>query len=152
MIEVAAQPFAAIDRVAAAEAEQRHRHVLSRAVDAIVERPGDQSCTGHRRHGLGEYPRRIETGDEGLRAHDIGDEAGRNLRHVAGACGRERQRAERRGGGEDEDQFLAGHDGLRLEGRPHEPDAASARSPDLENGLAEFWKRLADFEITLKLQ
>jgi hypothetical protein len=33
-----------------------------------------------------------------------------------------------------------------------EPDAAPGRSPDLENGLAEFWKRLADFEITLKLQ
>jgi hypothetical protein len=35
---------------------------------------------------------------------------------------------------------------------PHQPEAAPARSPDFENGPAEFCKRLADFEIALKLQ
>jgi hypothetical protein len=35
---------------------------------------------------------------------------------------------------------------------PKEPEAAQVRSPDLENSLAESWKRLADFGITQELQ
>ena len=42
--------------------------------------------------------RGVEAGDEGLGAEHVGDEAGRDLRHVAGAGGDERQRAESGGG------------------------------------------------------
>jgi hypothetical protein len=87
VIEIAAETFAAIDGVTPTYAEQRHRDVPARAVDAVVERPGDQPGAGHRRNGLGEHPRGVEAGDEGLGADHIGDEAGRHLRHVPGAGG-----------------------------------------------------------------
>ena len=48
MIEIAAERLVAIDGMAPAEAEQRHRDVLARAIDAVVERPGDQAGAGHR--------------------------------------------------------------------------------------------------------
>src|SRR5262249_14073123 len=121
VIEIAAETFAAIDGVALAEAEQRHGDILAHAIDAIVERPGDQPGARHRRGGLGKNARGIEAGDEGFRAHHIGDEAGRDFRHVAGARGGQCKRAERGGGGEDEKQLFAGHDGLRLEMRPISP-------------------------------
>jgi hypothetical protein len=74
VIEIAAETFAAIDGVALAYPEQRHRDVLAHAIDAIVERPGDQACARHRRGSLGEYPHRVEAGDEGLGADHVGDE------------------------------------------------------------------------------
>jgi hypothetical protein len=35
---------------------------------------------------------------------------------------------------------------------PHQPEAAPARSPDFENGLAEFCERLTGSKIALQLQ
>jgi hypothetical protein len=57
-------------------------------------------------------------GNEALGAEHVGDEAGRDLRQIAGACRGERQRAERGGGREDEEQSSAGHGWLRLERSP----------------------------------
>ena len=111
MIEIATETFAAVDGVAPTQAEQRHRDVPARAVDAVVERPGDQPGAGHGGRGLGEHARGVEAGDEGLGADHVGDEAGRDLRHVAGAGGRQRERAERGGAGEDEDEISSFHGG-----------------------------------------
>ena len=74
MIEIATEALAAVDGVAPAQAEQRHRDILARTVDAIVERPCDQRGAGHGRHGLGEHARRVEAGDEGLGADHVGDD------------------------------------------------------------------------------
>jgi hypothetical protein len=121
VIEIAAQPFTAIHGAALADPEQRHRDILARMVDAIVERPGNQADARHRRRRLGEHAGGIEAGDEGLGANDVGDVSGRDLRHVAGTRGRQRQRAEHGRGGEDEEQLLAGHDGLRRGYGPMSP-------------------------------
>ena len=138
VIEIAAEALAAVDGVAPAQAEQRHGDVLARAIDAIVERPGDQPGAGHRRHGLGEHARGVEAGDEGLGADHVGDEAGRDFWHVAGAGGRQRERAESGGAGEDEDEISSFHGGLRHDASAragHDGEAATACSPDLEFAL-----------------
>ena len=147
VIEIAAETLA-IDGVAAAEAEQRHRDVLARAIDLVVDRPGDQAGARHRRGRLGEDPFRIEAGDESLRAEDVGDEAGRDLRHVAGARGRRaparrarcvaaRMTIRRR-----RVMACSGIDGVPAMNR----ERGRGSSPDLEIALAEICSGLADSE------
>ena len=86
VIEIAAEALATVDGVAPAQAEQRHRDVPARTVDAIVERPS-QPVAGHRGGGLGEHARGVEAGDAGLGSDDVGDEAGRDFWDVARAGG-----------------------------------------------------------------
>ncbi len=151
VIEIAAETFSAEHGVALADPEQRHGDILGRAVDAIVDRPGDQPGAGHGGRGLGKHPRRVEAGDEGFGADDVGDEAGCDFRHVAGARGGQRQRARAVEAARMRNSFLRVMDGsgLRL---PPPARCRAGRSPDLGNGLAEFCTRLADFEIILKSQ
>jgi hypothetical protein len=140
VIEIAAEAFAAVDGVAPAEAEQRHRDVLAHAVDAIVERPGEKPSAGHGGGGLGKHARGVEAGDEGFRADHVGDEAGRDFWHVAGAGGRERERAEGGGADKDEDEISSFHGGLRHNAKAragHDRERIHHGSPDLEIALAE---------------
>jgi hypothetical protein len=137
VVEIAAKTFAAIDRVALANTEQRHGDILPRAVDRVVHRPCDEASAGHRRGGLRKDPVRLEAGNERLRAQHIGDKAGGDLWHVLGAGGRQRERAERAGGGENEKQFFAGHGFLRHVRASHQPELLCGRSPDLEIDLTE---------------
>ncbi|MGY3428073.1 hypothetical protein ACVWZW_008577 [Bradyrhizobium sp. F1.13.4] len=95
--------------MAAANAEQRHRNVLARAIDLIAHRPGEQTGTRHRINGLGQITPDIEAGDKRLRAEHVGDEAGGDLGHVMGANRAEREAGKGDGGGEKDNLAAAGH-------------------------------------------
>src|SRR4051812_41765786 len=108
MIERATKAVA-IDRVAAADSEQRHRDVLADAINPIVHRPGQQTGAGHRIGGLGKIAADIDARDERLGAEHVGDETGRDLRHVVGADRAEGEAGTGDGGGEEDDLAAAGH-------------------------------------------
>ena len=79
-------------------------------------------------------------GHKGFRTENVGDKAGCHLGDVAGACGGQRQRAERGSGGEDEDEISSGHMGLRRDASARagqDAGFAGSCSPDLEIALAE---------------
>ena len=114
VIEITTEALAAIDGVALAEPQQRHGDILARAVDAVVHRPRDQSGARHRREWSPKIPapdRRPET--KVSEQTTFATKPVATFRHVAGPRGRQRQRAERRGGGEDQEQFSSGHRTLR---------------------------------------
>ena len=93
VIEIATETFA-IDGVAAAEAQQRHHHIPARPVDPVIQRPGDQADAGHRRGRVRENSCGILSGNECLRAENIGDKTCRHLWKVAGPHGRQGQSTE----------------------------------------------------------
>ncbi|MGY3077541.1 hypothetical protein ACVWZZ_003912 [Bradyrhizobium sp. LM6.10] len=133
MLERAAEPLA-IDGMTAADAEQAHGDIPARAIDLNIHRPGQQTRAWYRVGGLGEVAHGIEAGDERLRAERVGDEAGGNLRHVAGPRRAEGEAGKGDGGGSEDDLAAAGHGLSPASGRvaEKEPDAGEACSPDLK--------------------
>ncbi|MGY3645355.1 hypothetical protein ACVWW2_000646 [Bradyrhizobium sp. LM4.3] len=73
------------------------------------------------------------------RAERVGDEAGGNLRHVAGPRRAEGEAGKGDGGGSEDDLAAAGHGLSPASGRvaEKEPDAGEACSPDLKYDVVE---------------